>query len=145
MPTNQHHLRLPSTLAGLEHAAGELRDLLAARRVDGKLRYNVELAFEEVVANIVRHGSPTGDIEVTIGFGADDIVMTFEDDGVPFDPRERPDPVEPASIEDAQVGGLGIVLLRRIPTRMAYERTPQHRNVLTLAMAARPEEAGRTC
>jgi serine/threonine-protein kinase RsbW len=136
MSTNQHLLRFPATLDGLEHAATTLRELLNARHVDGGPRYNVELVFEEVVANIVRHGSPRGDVEVSIRLGCDEIVMTFEDDGVPFDPREHPDPVAPTSIDDAQVGGLGLVLLRKL-TRMAYERTPQDHNLLTLTIPAR--------
>ncbi|MEQ1573770.1 MAG: ATP-binding protein [Vicinamibacterales bacterium] len=137
MPTNQHRLRFPPTLPGLEHAASALRELLNARHVDSSPRYNVELAFEEAVSNIVRHGSPIGDVEVVIRFDDDEIVMMLEDDGVPFDPRERPDPVMPTSIDDAPVGGLGLVLLRKILTRMVYERTPQNRNLLTLAIAAR--------
>jgi serine/threonine-protein kinase RsbW len=124
-------------MADLEHAAVALRELLDARHVDGDPRYNVELAFEEVAANIVRHGSPEGDVEVAIDLGDDEIVMTFEDDGVAFDPREQPAPATPTSIDDAQVGGLGIVLLRTISTRMDYARTPQGRNVLTIAIPAR--------
>jgi serine/threonine-protein kinase RsbW len=136
MTTNPHLLRFPSTLDGLEHAAGALRDLLHARHVDDGPRYNVELVFEEVVANIVRHGSPTSDVEVAIRFDDEEIVMTFEDDGVPFDPLERPDPVAPTSIDDARVGGLGLVLLKKL-TRMGYQRTPTNRNLLTLVIPAR--------
>jgi serine/threonine-protein kinase RsbW len=136
MSTNPHVLRFPATLAGLEPAASALRDLLNAHGVEGRPRYHVELAFEEVFANIVRHGSPSGDVEVTVQFGDDEIVVTFEDDGLPFDPCEPPDPVAPTSIDDAQVGGLGLVLLRKL-TRMTYERKPTGRNLLTVAIPAR--------
>ncbi len=138
MPSNQHVLRFPATPSGLAHAAGTLQALLDAEHVAGGPRYNVELAFEEVVANIVRHGAPTGDVEAIIRFSDDEIVMTFEDDGVPFDPREHPEPVVPT--DDPPVGGLGLVLLRKI-TRIAYERTGQDRNVLTLTLPARAPAA----
>jgi len=124
-------------MGALEHAARTLREWLDARNLTGDPRYNVELAFEEIAANIVRHGSPSGDVEVDIHLGDDEIVMTFEDDGVAFDPREQPAPVTPTSIDEAKVGGLGIVLLRTISTRMDYARTPQGRNVLTIAIPAR--------
>ncbi len=136
MPTIQHVLQFPATLDGLAQGAGALRDLLNVQQVDVTRRNNIEVVFEEVVANIVRHGAPRSDVGVAIAFGDDEIVMTFEDDGVPFDPRERPDPVAPTSIDDATVGGLGLVLLRKL-TRMAYERTPEERNLLTLAIPAR--------
>jgi anti-sigma regulatory factor (Ser/Thr protein kinase) len=132
-----HILRFPATLGGLEQSAAALRELLDARHVVGGPRYNAELAFEEVVANIVRHAAATSEIEVAIRFDVDEILMTFEDDGVPFDPRASLDPVPPASIDEAPVGGLGLMLLRQILTRMVYERTPLHRNLLTLGISAR--------
>ncbi len=133
MPTIQHLVTFPPTSAGFEEAARALRDLLDARHVAGDTRYNVELAFEEIATNIIRHGSATGDVEVAITFDENEIVLTFEDNGVPFDPLERPDPVAPSSIDEPLVGGLGLMLVRKIATRMVYERTPQSRNPLVLA------------
>src|SRR5258705_8153907 len=104
MTRRQHLLRFPPTLAGLEETTDTLRKLLDAREVADAARYNVELVFEEVAANIVRHGSPTGEIEAAVRFDDNEIVLTFEDDGVPFDPRTRPDPVPPSSIDEAPVG-----------------------------------------
>jgi serine/threonine-protein kinase RsbW len=137
MTAIQHLLRFRATVAGLEEAGSALRALLDAHHVEGTPRYNVELAFEEVATNIVRYGFPAGDVEVALGFDNDEIILTFEDDGVPFDPRGQPAPALPTSIDEAQVGGLGLVLVRKVLTRMSYERTPQHRNHLTLAIAAR--------
>ena len=36
------------------------RHALDAVRLDGATRYNAELVFEEVVANVVGHGAPDG-------------------------------------------------------------------------------------
>lgn len=137
MPTSPDVLRFPGTSDGFEGAAAELRALLDARHVDTALRYKIEVAFEEIATNIIRHGAPTQDVEVTIAFDEREVVLTFEDDGVPFDPRERAAPLVPASIDEAVVGGLGLVLVRKLTTRMAYERTSQRRNRLTLAMPVR--------
>ncbi len=137
MPKGQHVLRFPGTSAGFEAAACELRDLLDTRRLDGEPRHNVELAFEEIATNIIRHASSSEDIEVTIDFARDEIVLTFEDNGVPFDPRERPDPAVPASLDEAGFGGLGLMMVRKLSTRLTYARTPQCRNNLTVAISVR--------
>ena len=137
MSTQQHVLQFPGTSAGFEDAADELRTLLDVRRLAGTPRHNVELAFEEIATNIVRHGSASDDIEVTIAFGDDEIVLTFDDNGAPFDPRDNPDSAVPGSLDDAPLGGLGLVLVRKISTRLAYARTPERRNNLTVAIAAR--------
>jgi serine/threonine-protein kinase RsbW len=137
MLASEHVLRFSATLAGHADAAASLRQLLDTRQLEDGPRYNVELAFDEITANIIRHGSPTGEIKVQLEFREDEIVLTFEDDGVPFDPREQPTPPVATSIENAPIGGLGLVLVRKISTRMDYERTADERNHLTLAIAAR--------
>src|SRR5262245_28700719 len=108
MPTTQRALRFPGTIPGFEGAAVALRDLLGASGIAAGVRYNVELVFEEIASNIVRYGSPRDPVDVAIAFLDDEIVLTFEDDGVPFDPRQHPEPEVPRSIDEAIVGGLGL-------------------------------------
>jgi serine/threonine-protein kinase RsbW len=131
----RHVLHFPGTFAGFEQAASALQPLLEVEGLHGSPRFNVELAFEEIGTNIVRHGSPTGDVHVAIVFDADEVVLTFEDDGVPFDPSGHAEPRKPSSLDDAPIGGLGVMLVRKFSTRMNYERTAEHRNRLTLAIA----------
>jgi anti-sigma regulatory factor (Ser/Thr protein kinase) len=134
--TSQHLLRFAGTLEGFNEAALALRQLVDQQGLEDGVRYNVELVFEEVATNIVRHGKPRGDVALGVSFD-DDVVLTFEDDGIAFDPRERPAPLVPDSIEEAEIGGLGLVLVRKICRRIDYERTSQHRNRLTVVIPAR--------
>jgi serine/threonine-protein kinase RsbW len=128
-------IRFPSTLAGYEDAAAALRRLLDAHALSTSARFNVELAFEEIAINIIQHGGAR-DIEVAVAIEPHEAVLTFEDDGIPFDPLEQPSPELPSSIEEAQVGGLGLMLVRKMAARMTYERTARGRNRLTVAIAA---------
>jgi anti-sigma regulatory factor (Ser/Thr protein kinase) len=130
-------LRFAATFAAFGDAATSLREVLAERRIEADPRYSVELAFEEIAGNIIRHGRPTGDVNVEVGFRDDEIVLTFEDDGVPFDPRQQPAPPEPSSLEEAEIGGLGLMLVRKFTSRIEYERTGDERNRLTLAIPLR--------
>jgi anti-sigma regulatory factor (Ser/Thr protein kinase) len=58
--------------------------------------------------------------------------VAVEDPGPPFDPLAEPHrPPLGAGIEQRPVGGLGIHLVRRLTTRLAYARTPEGRNRLT--------------
>lgn len=135
MQTGSHVLRFPGTSAGFERAADDLRALLDARALGGTSRYNVELAFEEIATNIIRHGSSSEDIVVTVVFGGDEVLLTFEDNGVPFDPSRHPDPSVPESLDEASLGGLGLVFVRKISSRLSYERTTQRRNTLRVAIS----------
>jgi len=134
-------LNFPGTLVGFEHAFTRLRDELDAANLSAGARYNAELVFEEIVANIVRHGSEperATAVHVALEVGGESIVFTFLDDGVPFDPRERTDPIAPKSLEEAAVGGLGLMLVRRAATGLEYCRTADHRNRLVVTLATGP-------
>ena len=109
------------------------------RTLDGsgltpRTRYHIELVFDEVVTNIIRHGhtDSAADIDACVELGPDDAVLTFEDGGEPFDPRQQPEPVHPRSLEDARPGGLGLMLVRKAARQITYERTPEQRNRLTV-------------
>jgi anti-sigma regulatory factor (Ser/Thr protein kinase) len=129
-------VRLPATISGLAEAGEALRAFLDTLELDPSRRYQVELTFDEIAGNIVRHGQPVSSVELRIAVGDAEAVMTFDDDGVAFDPRAH-DTQLPAPGEHAQIGGLGLVLVRTYASRIEYERTRQHHNRLTLAIPLR--------
>ena len=130
-------IRFPGTHAGFARAFARLRGALDGEGLDPAPRYNVELVFEEIVANIVAHGAVDGrkpDVRVTLEPSSDSIVLRFEDDGPPFDPRGRSDPVPAQSLGKARVGGFGLMLVRRAASALDYLRTAEGRNRVTVTL-----------
>ena|SRR5688572_17477361 len=139
MATGEHVLRLSGDMAGFERGAEAVRSALDACRVTGRARLWVELVFEEIVTNIVRHGytdERAHEIDVRLTCGAESIVLAVEDDGQPFDPLQRAEPTRPVSLEDVALGGLGIPLVRKAATGLRYERTADGKNRLTVTLPA---------
>lgn len=145
-------LTFPATISGFEQAFGTLQSELDRDDLNPGTRYNVELVFEEIVANIVRHGGGSADgsadgavsgVDVCVDVHVRDaeIVMTFDDGGVPFDPIGRPDPKKPTSIEETPIGGLGLMMVRKAAIDMRYERTEEQRNRLVVRLPAAPRRA----
>jgi anti-sigma regulatory factor (Ser/Thr protein kinase) len=68
------------------------------------------------------------------------ITMTFEDDGVAFDPcsgaAARANEAGPATLEEAADGGFGLMMVRRAASKMRYTRTTDARNRLTVELHA---------
>ena len=59
--------------------------------------------------------------------------LVVKDHGIAFDPTKYHETDVGATLEDRQVGGLGIHMIRSImDTRCHYERTADDYNVLTL-------------
>jgi len=128
----------PANFEAYGRVAAELRRMLEERGIKPRPRHHAELVFEEIVSNIIRHGTPADSacvVEVTVDLNARAIVLDFKDDAKPFDPCSHTVAALPESLEEANPGGLGLRLVRKASERIAYERTPQNRNHLTVTIA----------
>jgi serine/threonine-protein kinase RsbW len=138
MPAARAETRFPGTHAGFAAGFDWLRQWLDAQELGAAARYNAELVFEEIVANIVSYGAVPGQelqVHVTVQSLAATIVLTFEDDGVAFDPCQRTElPVQAKSLEEAQIGGFGLMLVRHAARSFTYERTAQGCNRVTITL-----------
>ena len=98
---------------------------------------HIELAVEEVFVNIVNYAYPgdmKGPITLDIKDIDDKIIIKLIDQGVPFDITEAKEPDINASIEDREIGGLGIFFVKNIMDSVKYERM-DNKNILTLTKA----------
>lgn len=93
----------------------------------------VELAVEELFVNIACHAYPDGggEVEISCGLEGCDFVMTFADEGAPFDPTAYPKPDLEAPVAERPIGGLGIYLVSQYMDSMSYQRE-DGRNLLTV-------------
>jgi len=116
----------------LERCGRELR--ISPRRID-----ELDLCANEAVTNVISYAyDAPGKREIVLRLkraqsaGAS---LSIEDDGRPFDPTAAPEPVPPARLADAVIGGLGIKLMRRMMARCDYQRKGG-RNLFTLVTHA---------
>src|ERR1700741_53303 len=123
-------LTFAGTRPGFEQGFQQFRALLDRHHLQPRLRYRCELVFEEVVSNIIRHAY-ADDAEHSISLGlvvdADYVELRFEDDGVPFDPRQ-PVARRRDDSQELDTGGRGLVLIRSVVERLDYERPPEQHN-----------------
>ena len=95
---------------------------------------SLNLALEEAVTNVILYAYPKGiygPVELDASRVENRLVFTLSDSGKPFDPTARPDADISASLEDRQIGGLGIHLVRSIMDAVSYEYRGG-RNILTM-------------
>ena len=91
------------------------------------------IILDEIVSNIVRCSGASG---FTIGIDRSEagLTMVFTDDGKAFDPTmEVAMPDVSAGVEDRDIGGLGIFMVKTMSKSVAYRRE-NDRNVLTVVM-----------
>lgn len=95
----------------------------------------IELAFEEVVVNVINYAYPQDDVrDVEVIWEKSDkdrLRVTVIDDGIPFDPLEKEDPDVYATLEERQIGGLGVFLAKQMMDEIRYIRK-DNKNILVL-------------
>ena len=100
-----------------------------------KAQLQIDVAIDELMANIASYayGDGTGEATVRFDFDADTrtVSITFIDHGIPYDPVGKPDPDVTLSVHEREIGGLGIFLVKKTMDDMTYVRQ-DGRNVLTI-------------
>ena len=99
-------------------------------------KFKLDLCAEEAVTNIITHAFPdNGDHEISLKLSVfkTRICLEIRDDGIPFNPLDAPEHVQPANLEEAKIGGLGIALIRKLTDECAYGRE-NGKNVLRMSM-----------
>ena len=100
-----------------------------------KLMTQVDMAVEEIFVNIARYAyhPEAGEASVRCEAGGDpfQIVVGFADRGRPFNPLDREDPDVTLDAEARQLGGLGILMAKKLMDETQYEYR-DGKNILTL-------------
>jgi len=98
--------------------------------------FGMNVALDEMLSNIIKYGytdDAIHEIHVRLSVDGTMVVFEIEDDGRPFDPCAAPQVNVDAPIEDRHVGGLGIHIVRKMMSQMAYARVAG-RNRLVMKM-----------
>lgn len=130
-------LTLANRLDALEPARQAMLAFLAPARLHPQVVFKLELVLEEVFMNLLWHAfkdAAEHTLKLTVQLQPDEVALSFEDDGVAFDPTEAIEPMVPASLLDAPVGGRGLMLLRSTARSISHERR-DGRNRLRVAVA----------
>jgi serine/threonine-protein kinase RsbW len=130
---------LANRLTELERVAHEVEAFGEAHRIAAKLIFNVNVALDEILTNVISYGYPEGGehmITVRLALKAADLVIEVEDDGRPFNPLEIAPPDLEESPEERSIGGLGLHFVRKMMDRLEYRRE-QDKNILLMIKAVR--------
>lgn len=118
-------LVLNNTLAAISDGNCRVLAFLAGQALGDVVRHRLEVVFEELVSNTIRHGftrNSDQSIHVRVEARPGLVEFTFEDDGAPFNPLKAGPPEPLTSIETARIGGLGLPLVAKFSNHLHYER-----------------------
>ena len=130
------NIKRPAKLEHLEELIQFVSDCAEERGLTGKRLFQVQLALEEALVNIVNYAYPkeTGEVEVRCGNDTEgSLVLTILDSGIPFDIRKLPAPDVTASVEEREIGGLGVFFMHKMADKISYRRDGEQ-NIVTITL-----------
>lgn len=89
-----------------------------------KAQMQIDIAIEEIFVNIAHYAYPEAEGEAVISVDSGEgpsVTITFEDEGIQYDPLKNEDPDITLSAEDRPIGGLGIFMVKKSMDEVSYE------------------------
>jgi len=139
MTLDQFEIELESKVDNLPIITDFIHNTLTRFQVDASTINKVQLAVDEACTNIMMYAysSTAGPLTITLEVGGEDITITIKDKGKPFDPTLVPTPDLSSNVDERQIGGLGIYLMRKLMDSVSYSFSPDEGNRLTLRKTAK--------
>jgi sigma-B regulation protein RsbU (phosphoserine phosphatase) len=128
-------IRIPNEHKAIAEATDRFRAFAEEYGVPTTDVMRVNLVFDEILSNIISYAyQDESEHEIAIGVDLTPgkLMVSIEDDGIPFNPFAREEPDTSLSVEDREIGGLGIHLVKNVMDEATYHRR-QNANLLVLS------------
>ena len=134
MAENKLSFELKNRLSELDTLEKKIHGFSGQLALTEKSNCRINLVLEELFTNIVSYGYSDDSehkILFTITHENGDLTIQIEDDGIPFNPEDASTPDLECTIEERDIGGLGIHLIKKLMDDVLYQRCGE-KNVLIL-------------
>lgn len=122
-------LVLDSRLQEIAPLADRVDEFCDSHDLPPQFAFQFNICFEEVLTNIIQHGlGGQSGRAITVRVALEGPLVTGEvvDDAPAFDPLAREEPDIDAELDEREIGGLGIHLLRRMMDEVTYAHIDGH-------------------
>ena len=130
-------IELVNKLSELPNVMGMLEKFSESEGLEKTVRQAAELSLDELLTNTISYGysdSEQHEIQIDIEVHDNALKIVVQDDGVAFDPFDQEAPNLNMHIDERDLGGVGIHLVKEFMDDCSYQRVGQ-RNVVILLKA----------
>jgi serine/threonine-protein kinase RsbW len=114
--------------------------------VTNEILYDVQLAVDEACTNIITHGYQDlnpGSIILDLEVEPDKLTVSITDFGHSFEPSSAPIPDIQAPLEERELGGYGLFLIRQTMDEMDYRVTEDGNKMILTKYLTNPVGGSR--
>ncbi|GHT90565.1 hypothetical protein FACS1894122_01160 [Alphaproteobacteria bacterium] len=135
-------LEVKNKIDEFDRIAENVQSFCTEHKIPEERFQSISLILDEVVTNVMNYAYPDGkEHTFTIKLEKCDknICICITDNGVAFDPLSLADPDTESSIDERQIGGLGIFLVKQLSENLEYTRVDD-KNQLYIVVSVDNEE-----
>lgn len=117
-------LTVDATVENIEKVTDFVNEQLENLGCPLKVQMQIDIAIDELFGNIAHYAYNPDVGPATVRVEVDDepcVIITFIDNGVPYDPLKKEDPDTTLSAEERQIGGLGVYMVKKSMDDISYE------------------------
>ncbi|MBO6121426.1 MAG: SpoIIE family protein phosphatase [Kiritimatiellae bacterium] len=139
-PPKLYSRKFPPRQEGVANASEFLDETIGREELRDKqlspLLPSLHVILDEMCSNIVRYSNAAGfEVDIEIVETPLGVRLTFIDDGDAYDPLAHADPDTTLPAAERPIGGLGIFMVKRMASSIAYRRS-HGRNILSVVLSA---------
>ena len=118
-------MEIEADVSKLSEVLGFLEQNLEMVNCPLKAQMQISVAAEEIFVNIAHYAyapeKGTAMVRIEISEEPVTVTITFIDNGIPFDPLAHEDPDVSLTVDERQIGGLGIFMTKKVMDDVVYE------------------------
>lgn len=127
-----NELLIDATNDNLDSVLAFIESELETKDCPMQLLMQIQIVVEEIFVNIANYAynPDIGSVKIRVAV-ENDIVIEFEDDGTAYNPLEKEDPDITLDVQEREIGGLGIFIVKQIMDEVVYKHEG-NKNILTV-------------
>ena len=118
-------LTIAATVENIETVTTFVNEQLESYDCPMKAQMQIDIAIDELFGNIAHYAYNPEIGQVTVRVEVVEaplsVIITFIDNGVPYDPVAKANPDITLSAEEREIGGLGIYMVKKSMDEITYE------------------------
>ena len=120
-----NELTIDATIENIAEVTAFVNNHLDTLNCSLKTQMQIDVAIDELFGNIAHYAYDSGTGSATVRVETEEnppaVIITFTDNGIPYNPLTQSDPDITLSAEERKIGGLGIFLVKKTMDDITYE------------------------
>ena len=118
-------LTVTAKIENIERITEFVNEQLAFYQCPKNAQIQIDIAIDELFGNIAHYAYTPDEgpatVRVEVVKNPLSVVLTFIDNGIPYNPLEKSDPDTSLSADEREIGGLGIYMVKKTMDEIVYE------------------------